>query len=618
MDRKEQERIEKLLLSVEKEESAIEVLRRDQERVRRDLFDDSDGDDAADSDGNLSGGEDILEQSDHITDTEESGESENDLDDINNANAIPNVGLQQKPFIMGKDNTTKWYVHPISKKGRTASRNIVKPSHLPGAIREGKNVQSPLQAWQLYFPDEVLEGIVANTNLWIEQNQVNYDRPRDALPTNLVELKALIGLLYLAGTLRARRLNLKDLWGKDGTGFEAFRLTMSRTRFEFLLRALRFDNINTRADRITVDKFTHIRELFEEFVSRCIRYYSVSEYVTIDEMLEGFRGRCPFRQYISNKPEKYGVKVFSLADARTFYTYNMEVYAGKQPEGPYKVDNSGKSIVERLVQPISGSGRNVTTDNWYTSIPLSETLLKYHKLTNVGTVRKNKRELPPIFVQTKNRQENSSLFAFREEHTLLSYVPKKNKNVVLLSSMHMDNSIDPESGDANKAEMLTFYNLTKGGVDVVDKMKAEYSVSRTSNRWPLTIFYMLLNISGINACIIFRDKANTSKMNRRFFLKTLSDMLRKDYMIHRLSIDCIPKDIKVRLHTILGVEEKRRLPPPAAERDTGRCFLCDRQKNRKTKTKCSSCSRFICKEHTNTTCSQCSSNNDMSVDEDSN
>lgn len=309
MDPKEEERLMKLYLSVEKEESANALLQRDQERAKRRLFDNSDVNDASASNGELSEAEDIVQESEHNTDTEESGESENEIDNISNVTVTSNI-QQEGPFMMGKDNTTKWYCHPISKKGRTPRRNVVKPLHLPGAIREAKNVQSPIESWQLYFPDSVLQVIVTNTNLWIEKNQENYSRSRDALNTSVIELKAVIGLLYLAGTLRARRLNLKDLWSKDGTGVEAFRLTMSRTRFEFLLRALRFDNINTRSVRIKIDKFTHIRELFEDFVSRCIRYYSVSEYLTIDEMLEGFRGRCPFRQYISNKPEKYGMKVF--------------------------------------------------------------------------------------------------------------------------------------------------------------------------------------------------------------------------------------------------------------------------------------------------------------------
>lgn len=67
----------------------------------------------------------------------------------------------------------------------------------------------------------------------------------------------------------------------------AFRCTMSRTRFEFLLRVLKFDQIDTRAIRITFDKVTHFRKVFEDFVSRCTQHYSVSD-VTMDEMFEGF------------------------------------------------------------------------------------------------------------------------------------------------------------------------------------------------------------------------------------------------------------------------------------------------------------------------------------------
>lgn len=58
-------------------------------------------------------------------------------------------------------------------------------------------------------------------------------------------------------------------------------------------------------------------------------------------MLEAFRGRCSFKQYIPSKPNRYGIKIFALSDARTFYTIytfytNMEIYAGKQPEGSSK------------------------------------------------------------------------------------------------------------------------------------------------------------------------------------------------------------------------------------------------------------------------------------------
>ena len=164
----------------------------------------------------------------------------------------------------------------------------------------------------------------------------------------------------------------------------------------------------------------------------------------------------------------------------------MEVYAGKQPDGPFKVDNSSFAVVTRLISEISGSGRNVTFDNWYTTYPLVVSLLHDHKLFAVGTLRKNKREIP-----LKNRAACDSMFGFGDNVTLVSYVlqTKQKKNVVLFSSMHHDDKIDPESGDMKKPEIITFYNSTKGGVDRVDQMAGEYDTSRNSRRWPLTFLH---------------------------------------------------------------------------------------------------------------------------------
>ena len=65
------------------------------------------------------------------------------------------------------------------------------------------------------------------------------------------------------------------------------------------------------------------------------------------------------------------------------------------------------------------------------------------------------------------------MFGFREKLTLVSYISKsksKKKNVVLISSMHQDKKIDEATGGDKKPEIISFYNSTKGGVDVVDIM----------------------------------------------------------------------------------------------------------------------------------------------------
>jgi hypothetical protein len=57
-------------------------------------------------------------------------------------------------------------------------------------------------------------------------------------------------------------------------------------------------------------------------------------------------------------------------------------------------------------------------------------LLKGHNLTLPGTIRKNKKEIPPQLVQTKNKAINTSIFCFQKEMTMVSHVPKKREGSI--------------------------------------------------------------------------------------------------------------------------------------------------------------------------------------------
>ncbi|XP_055932016.1 uncharacterized protein LOC129962294 [Argiope bruennichi] len=77
--------------------------------------------------------------------------------------------------------------------------------------------------------------------------------------------------------------------------------------------------------------------------------------------------------------------------------------------------------------------------------------------------------------------------------------------------------------ELKKPDIITFYNLTKGAVDVVDEMAAAYTTARVLNRWPMVILFPILNVAGINSRILLMSTKNppTQFRNRRFFLKTL-------------------------------------------------------------------------------------------------
>jgi len=94
-------------------------------------------------------------------------------------------------------------------------------------------------------------------------------------------------------------------------------------------------------------------------------------------------------------------------------------------------------------------------------------------------MKQNKREIPQEFKPARQRDENSSIFGFTKYLTLKSYVPKKNKSVVL-SSLHQDSAI---CSDPGKLEIIEFYNKTKGAVDMLDQMCARYSEQLADGQW---------------------------------------------------------------------------------------------------------------------------------------
>jgi hypothetical protein len=71
-----------------------------------------------------------------------------------------------------------------------------------------------------------------------------------------------------------------------------------------------------------------IRNIYDKFVAACEANYTPGTGCTIDESLHGFRGMCSFKQYIPNKPSKYGIKVYVLADSKTFYSVSSKIHMG--------------------------------------------------------------------------------------------------------------------------------------------------------------------------------------------------------------------------------------------------------------------------------------------------
>ncbi|XP_047120517.1 piggyBac transposable element-derived protein 4-like [Schistocerca piceifrons] len=287
-------------------------------------------------------------------------------------------------FYIGKDQETLWINNPPALPGKPKPKNIIKAA--PGPKRSGREAKTEIESFLNLFDPEIIDYVVANTNKYInnKRSSLNYSRARDCKTTYASEITALLGALFLIALQRGGRTNVLELQASNGTGMIILRAAFSYKRFLFLLRSLRFDDTSSRKERLATDKLAAIRNLHSAFLNNCRNNYSLGEFTTIDEILVPFRGRCGSVQYMPNKPAKYGLKLYALCDSKIFCTFNFEVHCGRQNPGPHVACNQPMDIVKRLVEPIKGTHKNVTTDNYYSSYPVAQHLLE-NGLTFIGT-----------------------------------------------------------------------------------------------------------------------------------------------------------------------------------------------------------------------------------------
>ncbi|CAM4728931.1 unnamed protein product [Leuciscus chuanchicus] len=417
------------------------------------------------------------------------------------------------------------------RRGRIPTHRVIKMT--PGPTKFAcSNAKDIISTFELFFPNNIKKILIEMSNL--EGKRV-FGKAWKSL--DWTDIQAYFGLLILAGVYRSHHEALSSLWGSV-SGRAIFRATMPLKTFSIMSRIFCFYRKDAGSGRKKDDKLAPIRDIWEKWVQRLPLLYNPGPSVTVDECLVPFRGRCPFKQYMPSKPSKYGIKIWAACDASSSYAWNMQIYTGKAADRkPEK--NQGMRVVLDMTSGLQG--HTITCDNFFTSYALGKELLQ-RKMTMIGTVRLNKPELPPALLSVKNRARFSSKFAFTETHALVSYCPRKNKNVLLMSTLHRDAAIS--SKDHKKPEIILDYNKTKGGVDTLDQLVGTYTCQRKTMRWPMVIFFNMLDVSAYNSLVLWTEMDpmwNKQKcFKRRLFLEELGEALVTPFMIRRQGIPRTP------------------------------------------------------------------------------
>jgi hypothetical protein len=166
------------------------------------------------------------------------------------------------------------------------------------------------------------------------------------------------------------------------------------------------------------------------------------------------------------------------------------------------------------MEPYVGKGYNITTDNFFTSKRLAMTL-KIKRITIVGTVRKNRKEIPPNAMQGRKELHATDAYVSETADCLLCvYQSKPSKSVAILSTFN--DVIDITDGPKRKPNTIVFYNHNKVGVDIVEEMARKLTTKVPCRRWPVNVFFNVLDLGCINAWILYKSLTNRKISHQNF------------------------------------------------------------------------------------------------------
>ena len=360
----------------------------------------------------------------------------------------------------------------------------------------------PYDFFKLFLTEEVLELMVTETNRYAAQSKASTKLPKARIhewyDTDQKEMECFIGILIWMGL--SQYPSIESYWSKSVLYENKIRNLMPRNRFQLLLKSWHFHN----NEIVTEDRLQKISPLIKLLIKNFQYPIIPKEHVCIDETIVPFRGRLKFRQYITNKRHKFGIKLYKLCLEKG-YTYNFQVYCGKD-----KVPNksSSEKVVLSLSDNLLDKGRTIYTDNYYTSVSLAHQLQKRNTHL-VGTLRNN-RKFNPKHITDKKLRKGETVAA--ESNTGVVVQKWKDKrDVCTLSTKHTADleTVTHFGKDIQKPIAVVDYNKHKTYIDLSDQMKTYTTSLRRGTKWYRKLaIELILGAALVNAYLLHQEVAN--------------------------------------------------------------------------------------------------------------
>lgn len=368
-----------------------------------------------------------------------------------------------------------------------------------------ENMTTPYGYFKMFFDDEIFEMISLESNLYAHQ------KDGCVLNTTPKEIEQLVGILMTMGIVKMP--NTRMYWSSHSR-YSPVADVMSRNRFEQLRKYLHFTNNDDQksSGHPEYDKLFKVRPLLNRLKEKMAEL-PPEERHSVDEQIIPFKGRSYLKQYLRNKPHKWGFKCFMRAGSSGLM-YDFEIYTGKNTCEDVGLGFSGDIVMALTSSLPEEQNFKVYFDNWFSSLQLA-IALKARGIFCVGTIRNDRMAKCPLLTEKELKENGRGSFDLTvEENENVALVRWFDRKAINFISTYV--ATDPvdtckrwdhtekEKRDIPCPQVVKEYNQFMGGVDLADMLLELYRIDIRSVKWYMRIFFWCIGVAVVNSWLLYR------------------------------------------------------------------------------------------------------------------